>query len=147
MNDKKALILDANILIRAVLGSRVSSLLAEMSPEVRFFTPAQCVKDAYHYLPPIFQQKGIDDALAIASLDILLRNISVMEWEVYKRYETMAKMRMRMRDVDDWHIVACALLLDCPVWTEDADFFGAGIAVWTTDRVNLYPNADIIDED
>jgi hypothetical protein len=24
------------------------------------------------------------------------------------------------------------------VWTEDADFFGTGIATWTTDRVELY---------
>jgi hypothetical protein len=28
--------------------------------------------------------------------------------------------------------------LDCPVWTEDTDFFGAGVATWTTDRVALY---------
>jgi len=28
--------------------------------------------------------------------------------------------------------------LGCPVWTEDADFFGAGVATWTTDRVALY---------
>ena len=26
----------------------------------------------------------------------------------------------------------------CPVWTEDTDFFGTGIATWTTDRVELY---------
>ncbi|HZC23037.1 MAG TPA: PIN domain-containing protein [Candidatus Binatia bacterium] len=24
-----------------------------------------------------------------------------------------------------------------PIWTEDADFFGAGVATWTTDRVEL----------
>jgi PIN domain len=24
-----------------------------------------------------------------------------------------------------------------PLWTEDADFFGAGVATWTTDRVEL----------
>lgn len=35
-------------------------------------------------------------------------------------------------------ILACALALDCPVWTEDTDFFGAGVATWTTDRVALY---------
>lgn len=28
--------------------------------------------------------------------------------------------------------------LDCPAWTEDTDFFGAGVATWTTDRVALY---------
>jgi hypothetical protein len=25
-----------------------------------------------------------------------------------------------------------------PIWTEDTDFFGCGVATWTTDRVELY---------
>jgi hypothetical protein len=31
-----------------------------------------------------------------------------------------------------------ALLLDFPIWTEDQDFFGSGVATWTTDRVELF---------
>jgi hypothetical protein len=31
-----------------------------------------------------------------------------------------------------------ALLLGLPIWTEDQDFFGSGIATWTTDRVELF---------
>jgi hypothetical protein len=46
------------------------------------------------------------------------------------------------RDADDWPALACALLLDCPVWTEDADFFGTGVATWTTSRVKLYLSPD-----
>ena len=30
------------------------------------------------------------------------------------------------------------MALGCPVWTEDADFFGTGVATWTSDRVALY---------
>lgn len=30
------------------------------------------------------------------------------------------------------------MTLGCPVWTEDADFFGTGDATWTTDRIALY---------
>lgn len=30
------------------------------------------------------------------------------------------------------------MVLDCPVWTEDADFLGTGIATWTTDHIVLY---------
>jgi predicted nucleic acid-binding protein len=40
--------------------------------------------------------------------------------------------------VEDWPIVAVALMLKIPVWTEDRGFFGSGIATWTTDRVELY---------
>nr|WP_255779054.1 PIN domain-containing protein [Mycetohabitans sp. B8] len=26
------------------------------------------------------------------------------------------------------------------VWTEDADFFGTGVATWTTNRIQFYLN-------
>jgi hypothetical protein len=42
------------------------------------------------------------------------------------------------RDTDDWPVLAVALALDCPIWTEDTDFFGCGVAIWTMDRVELY---------
>ncbi|WP_255641375.1 PIN domain-containing protein [Isoptericola luteus] len=43
-----------------------------------------------------------------------------------------------MRDPDDWPILAVALMLECQVWTEDNDFFGTGVPIWTTDRVGIY---------
>jgi predicted nucleic acid-binding protein len=46
--------------------------------------------------------------------------------------------RISRRDPDDWPAVAAALVLDCPIWTEDADFFGSGVATWTTDTVEIY---------
>ena len=49
-----------------------------------------------------------------------------------------ARSRIELRDPDDWPVAAVALLLNAPIWTEDQDFFGSGIATWTTDRVELY---------
>ena len=45
---------------------------------------------------------------------------------------------MRIRDGEDWPILAAALALDCPIWTEHIDFFGCGVATWTTDRIEFY---------
>ena len=45
---------------------------------------------------------------------------------------------MARRDPDDWPILAAALALDCPIWTEDRDFFGVGVATWTSDLVEIY---------
>jgi hypothetical protein len=33
---------------------------------------------------------------------------------------------------------AAALALSCAIWTEDTDFFGSGIAVWTSDRIEIF---------
>ena len=113
-------------------------LLEKMSPCVRFFTPEICVADAYKYLPPLLQKRGIDEKTSIASLDAVVCTVNVLDEEVYGLYQNAARKRMRKRDIDDWPIVACSLLLNCPIWTEDADFFGSGVAIWTTDRVELY---------
>ena len=61
-----------------------------------------------------------------------------MDAELYAHLKAPALQRIAMRDADDWPVLACALALNCPVWTEDADFFGTGVATWTTDRIALY---------
>lgn len=58
--------------------------------------------------------------------------------KVYVDRRDAALPRIAARDPDDWPILATALVLDCPIWTEDRDFFGAGVPTWTTERVELY---------
>jgi len=50
---------------------------------------------------------------------------------------------MRGRDETDWPVLATALALACGVWTEDADFFGTGVAVWTTGRVEIFLRSQV----
>lgn len=38
----------------------------------------------------------------------------------------------------DANILIRAVLGNCPIWTEDQDFFGTGVSTWTTDRVHLF---------
>ena len=52
--------------------------------------------------------------------------------------ETEARERMRGRDENDWPVLATALGLGCDIWTEDQDFFGTGIAIWTTNRIEIF---------
>ncbi|MBE9250917.1 DNA-binding protein [Dolichospermum sp. LEGE 00240] len=58
--------------------------------------------------------------------------------EIYSEYEYDAKRRIQERDIKDWTIVALSLSLNCPIWTEDQDFFGIGIATWNTRNVEIY---------
>jgi predicted nucleic acid-binding protein len=52
--EHKGIILDANILIRAVLGSRVRGLIELYADRVRFFTPELCVAEAQRHLPSLY---------------------------------------------------------------------------------------------
>lgn len=53
-------------------------------------------------------------------------------------FETAARERLVLRDLDDWPALALALAVNAPVWTEDTDFFGTGVATWTTRNVEIY---------
>ena len=132
------IVLDANILIRAVLGKKVRSTIEKFASSPQFFTPDICFADARKYLPALFAKRNLPADEAIAVLEGLTSLISVMDANLYEIYEVEAKQRIAVRDIDDWPIVAVSLMLDCPVWTEDADFFGTGVPTWTSDRVHLY---------
>ncbi|MBO9514987.1 MAG: nucleotide-binding protein [Variovorax sp.] len=140
MSDK-ALVIDANILIRAVLGRRVRELLFMHAAAVRFHAPDVAYADARRYLPDLLVKRGVDPTSAMAVLDQLEIIVRPMDAELYGTVKADALRRIESRDADDWPVLASAMLLDCPVWTEDADFFGTGVATWTTDRVGLYLTA------
>ena len=138
MNLTPALVLDANILIRAVLGKRVRSLIETYAEHVRFFTFGACVISAQEYLPDLAHRRGWPAEQGLTLLARVCDWIEVVDNALYAAFEASARERMAGRDEDDWPVAAVALALDSPIWTEDRDFFGAGIATWTTDRVELY---------
>jgi len=134
----KAIVLDANILIRAVLGKRVRELIVSNAGAVQFFAPDVAYADARKYLPALLEKRGVNSEAALTVLDALESIVQPLELGVYSGLQAAALQRIAIRDADDWPVLACAMTIACPVWTEDADFFGTGIATWTTDRVELY---------
>ena len=135
---EKAIVLDANILIRAVLGQRVRELILEYAATVQFFAPDVAYADARKYLPALLEKRGVKSAAAITVLDALESMVRPLAFDYYAGLQQQALQRIALRDADDWPVLACAMTIGCPVWTEDADFFGTGVATWTTDRVGLY---------
>lgn len=132
------LVLDANILIRAVLGSRVLSVLRKYANQVGFLAPDTAFEEARKRLPEILERRQVPVAPALAALDLIGTLVQTIESEVYSRHEAVARQRIDKRDEDDWPVLATALAFECPIWTEDTDFFGCGVATWTTDRIEFY---------
>lgn len=137
MNDK-AIVLDANILIRAVLGQKVRNLIIRHAATVQFFAPDVAYADARKYLPDLLTKRGIDPVPAMTVLSRLEAIVRPLDASFYAAARQDALNRIAVRDADDWPVLACATTINCPIWTEDADFFGTGVATWTSDRVALY---------
>lgn len=134
----RILVLDANILIRAVLGNKVRDFITTYSGVVDFFTPDVCIMDAQKYLPQLFEKRKLPIDPALDLLGKLQCILKVVEDGVYNEYKNEAQQRIAIRDLQDWPIVATALTFNSAIWTEDQDFFGSGIPTWTTDRIHIF---------
>ena len=134
----RRVVLDANILIRAVLGVRVRDLLVRYARDVEFFTPELAFDEAERHLPTIAAKRRISAQPLLESLGLLRGVVEAIPAEVTAPLRDAAMERIGLRDPMDWPIVAAALALECPIWTEDKDFFGSGIATWTSDRIEIY---------
>jgi predicted nucleic acid-binding protein len=134
----KSLVLDANILVRAVLGKRVREVVEKYAEEASFFVPDVAFAEAEEHLPDLVIKHAGDPGKAFAFLRTLGRLVEVIGSDVYGEFETEARERLAQRDPEDWPILAAALALGCPIWSEDTDFFGCGVATWTSSNVHRF---------
>jgi predicted nucleic acid-binding protein len=96
------IVLDANILIRAVLGRRVRDLIETYARKrVRFFAPDVAFEDAEKYLPLLLKKRGKPHADVSASLEYLRNFIEPVAPELYSVFENEARQRLHGRDDDD----------------------------------------------
>lgn len=91
------LVLDANILIRAVLGSRALCLLRKYSEQADFFAPDTAFEEAREHLPYILDRRNVPVAPALAILDSLDRLVQTVDFESYVRFEPLPRTSRRRR--------------------------------------------------
>ncbi len=128
------------------MGRRVLDVLQRYVDGTGFLTPAFAYTEVAGRLPTILVARGIRGN---AVTDLIEREVPRLQLlvepvplEFYGAFEPESRARLRNRDESDWPYLALALAMNCPLWTEDRDFFGTGIATWTIDRVELYLKAD-----
>jgi predicted nucleic acid-binding protein len=131
-------VVDSNILVRAVLEKRVRGVIEEFAESTSFFLPEAAYAEAEEHLPALVIKRGGDPEKALALLRSLRSLMVPIGSDVYGEFETEARRRLAARDPEDWPILASALALGCSIWTEDTDFFGCGVATWTSDRVLMF---------
>jgi predicted nucleic acid-binding protein len=98
----KAIILDANILIRAVLGKRVRELIVSNAQTVQFFAPDVAYADARKYLPTLLEKRSVNSESAMTVLDALASIVRPLELGVYAGLQAQALQRISIRDAEDW---------------------------------------------
>ncbi len=56
----------------------------------------------------------------------------------YEHLRIAANARLRVGGKSDWPALAAALALDGEIWSEDVDFFGVGVPIWSTANIQFF---------
>jgi predicted nucleic acid-binding protein len=102
-------------------------VIATNAGNVSFFVPETAFVEAAEHVAALAVRRGGDPQIALAFLESLGNLVELIGCEVYKPFELEARERLATREPEDWPILASALALGCPTWTEDTDFFGCGV--------------------
>lgn len=123
---------DANVLLSAAAG-RAAKKVFEGGFDIEVVTTDVTLAEVEEYVPKLAAKYGMTEAQltrVVAELGLI-----VYQESAYEKHLAEAAGRIGSRDPDDVALLALALSLDCPVWTNDRDFESAGISTFTTARL------------
>lgn len=123
------LVADTNVVLSAVIGGRASLILRHPDVEA-VFTPADAIDEVYKYLGPLARKRDL--RLDTLLLTLAALPVTVIDRSEYRSHLTEAGRRIRRRDPNDVDVLALALHLALPVWSNDNDFEVGGVEWHTT---------------
>lgn len=96
----------------------------------RIATTRFTLGEVHEYLPLLARERRLP-------IEEILTAFATLPVEVYERADYAAKIReaerrIAQRDPDDVDLLALALVLGFPIWSNDRDFQGTGVIVYST---------------
>jgi predicted nucleic acid-binding protein len=122
---------DANVIPSAVIGKAALKIFTRSN--VRVVTTDNVLEEVREYLPLLGENYGIAPEILQAQYRLL--PIGTVPENQYKKFIPKAIRRIGKRDPDDVHLLALALSLRIPIWTNDRDFETTGVDCYTTARL------------
>lgn len=120
---------DANVLLSALIGGQANRALNHPAVE-EILTTEATLSEVQEYAGRLAQKKHLPlDVVCSPSPHFPSRYSSV---RIYVSSMPEARERIGVRDPGDVDLLALALHLDIPVWSNDNDFRDAGIVWYTT---------------
>jgi PIN domain-containing protein len=71
-----------------------------------------CFDGARRYIPHLAEQRHLDATAGLLVLDQIEQMVQRVDLDLYEAHEETARKRMTSRDVEDWPVLAAAILLD-----------------------------------
>lgn len=112
-------VVDANPIISALLGG--AALRAFLNDAVKEWATTQfTVNEVLSYLPRLASKIHVPEEMLRLELELL--PLTVYKKEFYRDFISEARRTIAEREVNDVDLLALALKLDYPIWTNDQGF-------------------------
>ena len=126
------LVVDANPIISALLGG--AALRAFWNDAVKEWATTQfTINEVLSYFPRLPSKIHVPQEMLRLELELL--PLAIYKKESYRDFVPEAKRRIAGRDKNDVDLLALALKLDYPTWTNDKDFEQTGPTLYTTAKL------------
>ena len=119
----------ANVLLSAVVGARATDILAHQSVD-EVVTAEATFQEVQEYASQLARKKRL--SLDVVLLAVAALPVRVVAREDYAGAVPKAEKRIGGRDPDDIDLLALAIQLQIPVWSNHNDFEGTGVEWYTT---------------
>lgn len=127
---RSRLAVDANPLMAALLGGQAAEILERCSFE--FLTTERTIWEVRKYFPLLATRTGLTETVLLETLERL--PIATVPPEQYHHALPGARALIERRDPKDVEILALALGMQIPLWSNDRDFEGMrGLTWWRTE--------------
>jgi len=134
------IVADANVLLSAVIGGRAKRIVEH--PQVReILTTEFTLAEVREYAGVLARKKRLPPDIVLLAAAAL--PVQIVGREVYRRRIPEATRRMGSRDPGDVELLALALQLELPIWSNDKDFEPMEIELFTTE--DLLRELDILE--
>lgn len=130
-NPIKKLAADANVILSAVAGK--AALRVFLKEDIEIVTTQFNIDEVREYLSVIAGKYNLSEELLESQLKLL--PLKIYSQDQYRQFLSKASKVMSGRDMDDIELLALAMKLKAPVWSNDRDFSSSGVKVYTTARL------------
>lgn len=124
----KRIAVDSNAILSAVAGK--AALRVFVLPEIEFLTTHFNFLEVQEYIPHFSIKYQIEEQLLKWQIKML--PLRIFEAKYYQSHFLKAQKLLKDRDSDDAHLAALALKENVPIWSNDSDFEGFSLPIYTT---------------
>lgn len=123
---------DANVLLSAITGGRAK--LALNHPQIgEVFTIEYTFAEVEEYALVLARKKRLPSDILLLALAAL--PVTLVKRDQYAKNTAEAARRIGRRDPDDVDLLALALHFKIPIWSNDRDFEGLNVDLFTTEHL------------